>query len=492
MKKRQNPPANGVRLRRGDLTFTRRRPKTVHKPSTNHSSTLFDASATSKERWTSNDNVPYSPSTNHTSQILDSSDDNYLSPEPSSSLTSSIIRQKGSSALKRRVRPSSPISSLETESVDVDVESQSKKSISSSNRSSGDTMPSTTTNVSPRILFRKIMVALLTDLDDGALRREDTETILIVITLLKEVMLGIIIAFFLGSLFLFIDHRFLLGLPTARNFRKATFAVMNSKETLINFEENSGLKFLDMEKYESMVQEIEQSANKTIIAESILKARDEDLAEIAEEMAQYDGVLPKLFKSLGLHMFCETCTWHMRLNCINRAIHVEKKYGSPKFEAMLSAMEDGKCRKSDAQVVEERKKKVLQDEMLKDWKGKNEKDFCFQCEYDVGTSCNQRAAFLNNRFAMTFNEAKAKLMVETPECTNTFRAEEDKKLMRFNEDAEWGNKMSCRKRVDYLMYTYKNSERVAMLATMERPQCMLPEKEASTKLELMEDSLNVF
>lgn len=154
-------------------------------------------------------------------------------------------------------------------------------------------------------------------------------------------------------------------------------------------------------------------------------------------------------------------------------------------------MEDGKCRKSDAQVVEERKKKVLEDELLKDWKGKNEEDFCSQCEYDISTSCNKRAAFLNNRFAMSFNEAKAKLMVETPKCTNTFRAEEDKLLMRFNEDAVWGNKMSCRKRVEYLMYTYKNSDRVAMLATMERPQCMLPELEASTKLELMEDSLNV-
>ena len=330
----------------------------------------------------------------------------------------------------------------------------------------------TTTNVSPRILLRKVMLALLTNLDDEELRREDTETILVIITLLKEVMLGILIAFVLGSLFLFLDHRFLLGLPTARNFRKATFALMNSKETLINFEENAGLKFLDMEKYESMVQEIEEASNRTIMAESILKARDDDLAEIAEEMAQYDGVLPKLFHSLGLHMFCETCTWGMKLNCINRAIHVENAYGSPKFEAMLSAMEDGKCRKSDAQVVEERKKKVLEDELLKDWKGKNEEDFCSQCEYDISTSCNKRAAFLNNRFAMSFNEAKAKLMVETPKCTNTFRAEEDKLLMRFNEDAVWGNKMSCRKRVEYLMYTYKNSERVAMLDAMKKPECI--------------------
>ena len=43
-------------------------------------------------------------------------------------------------------------------------------------------------------LMRRIAVAILTDLDDETLQQEVTETILIMITLLKEAMMGILVA----------------------------------------------------------------------------------------------------------------------------------------------------------------------------------------------------------------------------------------------------------------------------------------------------------
>jgi len=58
---------------------------------------------------------------------------------------------------------------------------------------------------------------------------------------------------------------------------------MNNKETLRNVEENAGLKFMEMDEYNSMVSEIEKAANKTELAESIFKTRSGDLIGMKQE-----------------------------------------------------------------------------------------------------------------------------------------------------------------------------------------------------------------
>ena len=257
------------------------------------------------------------------------------------------------------------------------------------------------------------ILAVIFGLDDEeTLLREDAKTIQIIINLVKEVMLGILIAFALTSILLFLDHSFLPGLPMARNIRKYYGAV-----AVRNFDE---LKFLDMEEYKSMVQEIAQLTDEIMTAKSILKTEDEKLAELTKGIARFDGVLPTLFNTLGLHMFCEKCKWGTRFNCINRAIYAEDTHNTPKFAAMLSAMEGGKCRKSDSHIKEELERKIPEEKLLKDWDSKNEKEFCFGCEYDTGVSCYQRVLHLNHRFAMRINEAKATVMIERKECTKSF------------------------------------------------------------------------
>jgi len=394
--------------------------------------------------------------------------------------TSIGIRQKGSIMKRRMGRNGSSSNESETSDTDTnDVESQSsKKSIISRNGGGPpQTSPSKsrggTSVVSARLLCRKIIHAVLTDLDDETLRREDTETILIVITLLKEAMLGIVIAFALVSFILFLDHRFLLGLPTARNFRKATFAVMNDKETLINFEENAGLKFLSVEEYESIMVEINTSSNKTDLAYRIIETRNNDLKELQADMAPYDGVLDKLFESIGLDKWCESCHWGMKLSCLSRAESLEARYNTPKFEAMVSTMQNGKCRKNEEQIKEDMKKQEKVDEMLKDWKS-HEKEFCIECEYDKSMNCNQRVQYLNYRFGSKIDDAKARTMVDTEECTRTFQRKQTEYMERFEANAIWGNGQTCKQRVDYLMYTYKDSERKATLGAMEKKACVGP------------------
>ena len=429
---------------------------------------------------------------NHTSPLLDHSYSSSTSFNESTGL-----RPKGGGTIKRRQlqggTSSSANNSPTNEDDKVDIESQSKIhkakfSLFSRKRSAESSGTTTTTpslisqqrsatSVPIKILLNKIIHAVLTDLDDETLRRNDTESILIIITLLKEAMLGVVIAFVLVSFILFLDHRFLLGLPTARNFRKATFAVMNDKETLYNFEENTGMKFVDMEEYESMMSEINQAENKTKLADAILRTREEDLIQLRKDLSQYDGVLPGQFKTTGLDKWCDSCVWGMKMTCLNRALSLEDRYNSPKFESMMSTMKDGKCRMNEQQIKEDEEERVKMNELLKDWKT-NEMEFCFECEFDVptntqGWNCNQRAQYLNYRLGYKIDEAKARTMVDTEKCTYAYQSKENELLARFNEDGVWGNNMSCRKRVDYLTYTYKDSERKATLAAMKIPGCVL-------------------
>ena len=68
-------------------------------------------------------------------------------------------------------------------------------------------------------------------------------------------------------------------------------------------------------------------------------------------------------------------------------------------------------------------------------------------------------------------------MVESPRCRESYYVEDNKRLLKYCEDCEWGvngkKQMTCGDRVEYLIYTYRNPARVAKLAAMERPACVL-------------------
>jgi len=373
-----------------------------------------------------------------------------------------------------------------------------------------------------RVLSRNIAMTVLTDIDDETLQREDTETILIVITLLKEAILGILIAFALVSFILFMDHHFLLNLPTARNFRKATFAVMNDKETLHNFEVNAGLKFMEMEEYNSMVSEIEQVANRTKLAGSILNIRSNDLVGMEREIPIINAELQQELSSLGLDKFCDKCMWspRMKITCGGRVRLLAERYQTEKYQAMMSAMQKESCRSNSVPMMMQDKKQES-NELLQDWGSDQEdvqsnggqrdnvnqggqsnsmiqvgqsnsmsqsgqrlgrpsndvnlEDFCGGCTWEAGTTCGKRSTYLNEMHGTDIPDAMAVVMAETKKCTNSFYEEELQKLGGFCGHCEWGvnTKLTCDGRVDYLTYTYRSPLFVAQLSAMEKPSCRL-------------------
>lgn len=280
--------------------------------------------------------------------------------------------------------------------------------------------------VSYRILLRKIITAILTDLDDETLQREDTEWILIVITLFKEAMLGILIAFAAVSFVLFIDHRFLLHLPTARNFRRATFQLMNDRDTMSTFEESTGLKLVDENEYNSDLTEINNAANKTKMAMNIFESRSSDLISMQEESVKYVKLLPKLTTQLGMDQFCGECIWiyqPRKVTCNARVQQIQKKYGTSKNRAIVFALKNGACTNSGNALYNKARKGILNtNEVLADWET-NKQYFCPDCMWDDENevTCLQRVVYLKEKRDKSINKGAAMAMRE-PSCWNLHKS----------------------------------------------------------------------
>eukprot|EP00571_Detonula_confervacea_P017781 CAMPEP_0172311854 /NCGR_PEP_ID=MMETSP1058-20130122/15811_1 /TAXON_ID=83371 /ORGANISM="Detonula confervacea, Strain CCMP 353" /LENGTH=500 /DNA_ID=CAMNT_0013025149 /DNA_START=71 /DNA_END=1573 /DNA_ORIENTATION=+ len=321
---------------------------------------------------------------------------------------------------------------------------------------------------------RKVGMAILTGIDDETLQREDTERILIVITLIKEATFGILIAFAVVSLVLLLDHRLLLNLPTARNFRRATFHLMNDKETLRNFEENSGLKFMEMEEYAFMLDEIGKAANKTKFADDIFMTRSEDMVQMEKESKEYEQLISELRTSSGIDKFCPECIWSKKITCKQRGEALEKSNQLSKYQAMLAAMEDGLCLGEDHRFPRSKQQKAEEDELLVDW-GESKQDFCRGCEWDKSTSCYHRLAHIHNTYGTSPRRAGAMIMVQQPWCRKSFHAEENKRLEKFCEDCVWGwegkSMRTCVQQAEFLQRMHGYPESAVRLSVMERPAC---------------------
>eukprot|EP00584_Thalassiosira_punctigera_P016724 CAMPEP_0172554722 /NCGR_PEP_ID=MMETSP1067-20121228/56194_1 /TAXON_ID=265564 ORGANISM="Thalassiosira punctigera, Strain Tpunct2005C2" /NCGR_SAMPLE_ID=MMETSP1067 /ASSEMBLY_ACC=CAM_ASM_000444 /LENGTH=929 /DNA_ID=CAMNT_0013343149 /DNA_START=43 /DNA_END=2832 /DNA_ORIENTATION=+ len=390
---------------------------------------------------------------------------------------SMVIRPKISNTMKRRP-PKNRQAELQVNddtSANFDVERQSSK-----NRESLTSKPSLIRRaaasifaVPARELLSKIIAAVFTDLDDETLQREDTELVLIVITLIKEAILGIVIAFAIVSFVLFLDHCLLLKLPTARNFRRAATALMRNEETLNNLEKSTGLNFLDMDHYNSMVGEIQKSRTRAETATNLLQMRSRELEEMEARRVKHKEESAKIFSSVGLDKFCETCIWSRssRITCQERVEALQRTYHTPKITAMLSAMKKPSCRKKPSQEEEDNRKTEKEAHLVQYW-SENKHDFCGDCQWEEKMTCTERAQYLFDRYSIPMERGKATALMETDKCKHSHYAELETKLKRFCPTCEWGPRLTCQQRVDFLMYTYKDNERMAKIDAIKRPKCL--------------------
>eukprot|EP00580_Thalassiosira_gravida_P012303 CAMPEP_0201634604 /NCGR_PEP_ID=MMETSP0493-20130528/7464_1 /ASSEMBLY_ACC=CAM_ASM_000838 /TAXON_ID=420259 /ORGANISM="Thalassiosira gravida, Strain GMp14c1" /LENGTH=146 /DNA_ID=CAMNT_0048106469 /DNA_START=121 /DNA_END=561 /DNA_ORIENTATION=+ len=137
------------------------------------------------------------------------------------------------------------------------------------------------------------------------------------------------------------------------------------------------------------------------------------------------------------------------------------------------------CRKSDEDMEkrarQENRKKAKEAELMGNW-AENKKDFCGECEWEEGMTCVERVIFLNERYMIPRERAKATTMVESNECTFSHQqkahAPQEEKLATFCPQCRWGPHLTCQQRVEYLVYTYKDTERKAKLNALQKPTCV--------------------
>ena len=150
--------------------------------------------------------------------------------------------------------------------------------------------------------------------------------------------------FFLMIL-IFLDYRNIVQLGSARAFRQAAFELMTDPETVKTIEENIDIKFIPVDVYTSMTEEIQRN-NEKIANNDQLKLHEDDLVEKTAQLEvlkkEHAEVKAKGNSLLGLDKWCDTCKggWG---NCGMRVKYLMDTYHTPEIKAKVDIMATGKC-----------------------------------------------------------------------------------------------------------------------------------------------------
>ena len=220
----------------------------------------------------------------------------------------------------------------------VDVESQS----TGNNADAPRTRPSSSSGAPGSnpltVLLRKVMLLTATNVAENSSSSY-------LLTIIKDVISGTILGVFFLMILIFLDYRNIVQLGSARAFRQAAFELMTDPETVKTIEENIDIKFIPVDVYNSMTEEIARN-NEKITKNDSLKQHEEDLMKRKEELEslrkEHEEVKAKGDKLLGLDKWCDSCKggWG---NCGARIKYLMDTYHTPEIKGKVDIMAEGKC-----------------------------------------------------------------------------------------------------------------------------------------------------
>jgi len=192
-----------------------------------------------------------------------------------------------------------------------------------------------------KVIFKKV-VSLLVSSDEEDITQPGG-----VVTLLKDIILGVILGVLTISTLIFLDHRDVVHFQSAHNFRNAAFQLLNDPETLKNIEESSDLKFMTMNDYTTKMKEIESVSEKIKGHEEVLAKRISEGEEKAKEVEGIKEEYNKLMSHpiLGLDKYCGGCSWSGRTTCDGRVQFLQDTYNTRPIAAKINAMNHASCKK---------------------------------------------------------------------------------------------------------------------------------------------------
>mmetsp|Transcript_27628 Transcript_27628/g.66554 ORF Transcript_27628/g.66554 Transcript_27628/m.66554 type:complete len:245 (-) Transcript_27628:423-1157(-) len=191
-----------------------------------------------------------------------------------------------------------------------------------------------------RVTLRKVLPFLLTEEE---MHLSHTGKIIV---LLRDAIIGIILSLVVLSILIFLDHRDVIHIHSAHNFRSMAFQLMNDPETIATLEESTDLKFLTVDNYESMKREIEKkqvelktptfNEKRTKELEERIKSMDADAIR-----KEYETLIKNPL--LEWDKYCGTCAWQGRTSCDERAKYLQETYNLGEDVAKIGAMGAPSC-----------------------------------------------------------------------------------------------------------------------------------------------------
>lgn len=191
-----------------------------------------------------------------------------------------------------------------------------------------------------KIIFRKVMTLLVSSDDD------DLTSAGGIVTLLKDIILGVILGVITISILIFLDHRDVVHFQSAHNFRNAAFQLLNDPETVANLEEASDLKFMTIADYEAKRKEIDSVTEKISKNKEVLDKRTAEAAEKRKEVEAIKTEYDTLYNNplLELDKWCGSCHWGMKSSCDQRAKFLQDTYNTRPIQSKISAMGHASCK----------------------------------------------------------------------------------------------------------------------------------------------------
>lgn len=186
--------------------------------------------------------------------------------------------------------------------------------------------------------------------EEGAEGAEGTSQSPVVSTIifLRDVILGIISGVMVISVMVFLDHRDVIHMQSAHNFREAAFSLLNDPETIHTLEEVSDMLFMSMPDYEKRKGEIDEVLKELKDEEEKLASKSAEGEKITTELGPVKEEHDKLLANpaLELDKFCGECQWNDKMTCEQHFQDLLGKnhlVGVSKFTVMFE--ENEKCKK---------------------------------------------------------------------------------------------------------------------------------------------------
>ena len=184
-----------------------------------------------------------------------------------------------------------------------------------------------------RLILRKVLDLLVGGDDES----EDITTLGGIIALLRDIVIGIFCGSMIVSFLMFLDHKDVIHLQSAHNYRQAMVSLLSDPGIREDVQESSGLIFMMMEDYQLKVKEIEKIPGEVKKMEEKKIISDANLEAATKERDAIKPGYDKLVSDplLGLDTYCGACFWQGKTNCNARKEYLMSTYNLGEIKAKL-------------------------------------------------------------------------------------------------------------------------------------------------------------